>query len=236
MSTLSGGPNIVVDGLVLYLDAGNTKSYISGSTTWNDISRGDNNGTLVNGPTFSTGSGGSIVFDGVNDYIFRSSYIDAGSNFSVFSWIRPGNINVRDGIVGNSYPYSSRQGFYLSTATNYGGTLNTFFISIGADAAYRTAANNSITLNTWNYIGGTITNGGQDIKLYVNGIEMSYLGGILSSGSVTYNTNELLIGARRIGDLESFIGNISGVHMYNRVLSAQEVLQNYNATRARYGM
>lgn len=65
---------------------------------------------------------------------------------------------------------------------------------------------------------------------------MSYLGGILSSGSVTYNTNELLIGARRTGDLESFIGNISGVHIYNRVLSAQEVLQNYNATRARYGM
>jgi len=234
MSTLSGGPNIIVDGLVLYLDAGNTKSYISGSTTWNDISRGDNNGTLVNGPTFSTGSGGSIVFDGVNDYIFRSSYIDAGSNFSVFVWIRPGNINVRDGIVGNSYPYNSRQGFYLSTATNYGGTLNTFFISIGADAAYRTAANNSITLNTWNYIGGTVINGGQDIKLYVNGIEMSYLGGILSSGSVTYNTNELLIGARRIGDLEPFIGNISGVHIYNRTLSAQEILQNFNATKGRF--
>ena len=53
MSTLSGGPNVIVDGLVLWLDAANSKSYISGSTTWNDISRGSNNGTLVNGPTFS---------------------------------------------------------------------------------------------------------------------------------------------------------------------------------------
>ena len=57
MSTLNGGPNIVFDGLVLYLDAGNTKSYISGSTTWNDISRLGNNGTLINGPTFSSSYG-----------------------------------------------------------------------------------------------------------------------------------------------------------------------------------
>ena len=61
-------PKVVTDGLVLYLDAANPKSYVSGSTTWGDLSRGGNNGTLVNGPTFDGGNGGSIVFDGVNDY------------------------------------------------------------------------------------------------------------------------------------------------------------------------
>jgi len=62
-------PQIVTNGLVLALDAGNTKSYVSGSTTWFDKSGRGNNGTLVNGPTFNTGSLGSIVFDGVNDYV-----------------------------------------------------------------------------------------------------------------------------------------------------------------------
>jgi len=61
-------PKVATDGLVLYLDAANPKSYVSGSTTWGDLSRGGNNGTLVNGPTFDGGNGGSIVFDGVNDY------------------------------------------------------------------------------------------------------------------------------------------------------------------------
>jgi hypothetical protein len=60
-------PKIVTDGLVLALDAGNVKSYASGSTTWLDKSGGGNNGTLINGPTFSSANGGSVVFDGTND-------------------------------------------------------------------------------------------------------------------------------------------------------------------------
>ena len=65
----SFSPRIVTDGLVLYLDAANQRSYPGSGTTWSDISRGGNNGTLVNGPTFDPGNGGSIVFDGVDDYV-----------------------------------------------------------------------------------------------------------------------------------------------------------------------
>jgi hypothetical protein len=236
MSTLSGGPNIVTDSLIFNVDAANVKSYVSGSTTWRDLSRGGNNSTLTNGPTFNSENGGSIVFDGVNDYVTGSFFINAGSNFSVFAWVRPGAINIRNGIVGNSYPYSSRQGFFLSTATNYSGTLNTFFISIGSDAAFRTAANNSLILNVWNYIGGTVTNGGQDIKLYVNGIETSYHDGILSAGTITYSTNQFLIGGRHSASLEIFRGNIAGVQIYNKILTSTEILQNYNATKTRFGL
>jgi hypothetical protein len=67
--SVKGGPNTVTSGLVLELDAGNIKSYQSGSTTWFDKSGFANNGTLINGPTFNTGSGGSIVFDGTNDFV-----------------------------------------------------------------------------------------------------------------------------------------------------------------------
>jgi hypothetical protein len=62
-------PKIVTDGLVLYLDAGNQLSYPGSGTTWTDLSRSQTNGTLVNGPTFNTGSLGSIVFDGVDDFL-----------------------------------------------------------------------------------------------------------------------------------------------------------------------
>jgi hypothetical protein len=83
-------PKIITDGLVLYLDAANPKSYVSGSTTWGDLSRGGNNGTLVNGPTFSSANGGSIVFDGVNDYINcgTNSSLRPSQQITINSWIK----------------------------------------------------------------------------------------------------------------------------------------------------
>ena len=73
MSTLNGGPgNIVTNGLVLYLDAANYQSYVSGSTTWYDLSGNNNSGSLINGPTYNSGNAGSIVFDGIDDYFLRT--------------------------------------------------------------------------------------------------------------------------------------------------------------------
>ena len=227
---------IVKDGLILDLDAAKRDSYPGSGTVWNDISGFQNNATLINGPTFNSSNGGSIVFDGIDDYVGRNTALNVGSNFSVFAWVKPGAINVRNGIVGNSYPYSSRVGWFLATATNYGGTLNTFFITVGNDNAYRTANNSSITLNAWNYIGGTVTNGGQNIKLYVNGIETSYLGGLLTSNTITYTTPQFYVG-RRVDSLpEPFIGSIATTQIYNRILSSTEVLQNYNALKGRFGL
>ena len=65
----AAGPNVVEDGLVLALDAGNTQSYPGSGTAWTDISGKGNNGTLTNGPTYSSADGGAIVFDGINDHI-----------------------------------------------------------------------------------------------------------------------------------------------------------------------
>jgi hypothetical protein len=79
-------PKIITEGLVLYLDAANTRSYVSGSTTWNDISRSGNNGTLINGPTFNSGNGGSIVFDGVNDYVALGNNFQNGP-LTILTWI-----------------------------------------------------------------------------------------------------------------------------------------------------
>ena len=96
-------PKIVTDGLVLYMDAANSKSYVSGSTTWNDISRSGNNGTLINGPTFNSSNGGSIVFDGTNDYVNLS---DSDN------WFYTGNFTIEFWYYFNSVPDSLGQFFY----------------------------------------------------------------------------------------------------------------------------
>ena len=210
-------------------------NFYKSDTIWTDLA-GSNNGTLTNGPTFSSANGGSIVFDGSNDYVERNTALNVGSNFSVFAWVKPGAIDIRNGIVGNSYLYSSGVGWYFSTATNYGGTLNTFFISVGTDNAYRIANNSSITLNAWNYMGGIVTNGGQDIKLYVNGIETSYITSVLTSNTVTYTTPQFYVGRRIDSAPESFIGSIAQTQIYNRVLTPAEIQQNYNALKGRFGL
>ena len=81
------GAKVVTSGLVLCLDAGNGKSFVSGSSTWFDLSRNGNNGTLTNGPTYNTASGGSIVFDGIDDHIYLGDVLDLGtSDLTINVW------------------------------------------------------------------------------------------------------------------------------------------------------
>lgn len=98
------GPTIITDGLVLYLDAANPKSYPTTGTTWSDLSGNENNGTLINGPTFNLSNNGSIVFDGVNDYGSLGNSLGNGfSQITVNAWINVaslGNNIARDVISG----------------------------------------------------------------------------------------------------------------------------------------
>jgi hypothetical protein len=229
------GPNIVRNGLVLHLDAANTKSYASGSTTWFDKSGNGNNGTLTNGPTFSSLNGGSIVFDGSNDYVTRGSSLNTGQNITVSCWMKAPILgSTRRGLVANSYNYGSGNGWFLST----GSGTNTFFFSIGSDNAYRVAANTLLNINQWYYLSATCINGGSLIELFINGIVIpSYGVSLLTTNTVTYNHNQLNIGYRNIGaTLDPFTGNIASVQIYNRALTAQEILQNYNATKSRFDL
>jgi hypothetical protein len=82
------GPHIVTDGLILSLDAANNKSYPRSGTTWNDLSGNGNNGTLVNGPTFSSANGGSIVFDGTNDVVSTTLVQTFVNELTVETWYR----------------------------------------------------------------------------------------------------------------------------------------------------
>ena len=87
---LSHSPRIVTDGLVFCVDAGDKMSYPGAGTTWTDLSKNRNNGTLINGPTFDSANGGSISLDGSNDYISVGSFNeDSSQDLSVMVWVYP---------------------------------------------------------------------------------------------------------------------------------------------------
>lgn len=215
----SVGPNIVESGLVLSLDAGDKNSYSGSGTTWNDLSGSGVNGTLVNGPTFNSANGGSIVFDGVNDYVNCSSGITTTATITVSAWVRLSVNNTNQHIVD-----SSGNTWHLAV-------LSTGIAYFWDGLTYHTSGN-ILNTNTWYMVTGIKTPTTNDV--YINGILSSTLN---STRSVPTNNLNL---ARWQGESGTpsryFNGNISSTQIYNRTLSATEVLQNYNATKTRFNL
>ena len=235
-------PKIVTDGLVVYLDAGNTKSYVSGSSTWTDLSGNLNSGSLTNGPTFNGSNGGSIVLDGTNDYV-NVSYPTALNNTPSFTL----ECVVRDDTLTSGLSTFHRIISYTSASSNTQLGLARSNVSgltgIEERVFYiiRAAASSNANFTVANIPTGSIYhvvatfNGTSTIQMYLNGIP-AINNGITSApiaGSV--NANTFFIGQR--GDSAAYTsGSIYTVKVYNRVLSAKEVLQNFNAQRSRFGI
>ena len=220
----NNGPRIVTDGLVLTLDAGNTKSYAGSGTTWGDLSGNGNNGTLTNGPTFSSANGGSIVFDGVDDY----------AQFNVLSQI---SSSLSYSVCFNFYPTSivTEKGVWLScTSTNdrHGGKV--------VDNLFIFKSNNislscNIVVNKWQYI--CCVSNGATPQLYLDAVQNST--DVTANGSYNYfgyTTVGKIGGSNTNAGSTSFPGNISNIQIYNRALTANEIQQNFNATRGRFGV
>lgn len=219
--SFSYSPKPVIDSsLVLYLDAANNKSYVSGSTTWNDISRGGNNGTLVNGPTYSSANGGSIVFDGSNDYV--SGSLSSINTWTMSVWYLSKNIS--SALV--YYPFSGA----AATGLGFGGTFdvntqNRWYFFDGANTFSN--SNTSVVINTWYNL--VVTKTSTSYNLYTNG-NLS-----ISGTGLNLSYSQYVLGAR--ADNFGYVnGNVAQASMYNRVLSATEVTQNYNALKSRYGL
>jgi hypothetical protein len=234
---LSHSPHIVTDGLVLCLDAANRRSYPGTGTTWTDLSGNGNNGTLENGPTFSGDNGGGIVFDGANDYIeIVNNELYKFSNTQAFSlnlWVRCTATSGLSQML--AFALNGGRGYYFTIDINILRT-NAFFFDYWDGSVYRgiQGNNNSVTMNTWIMLTATsASNSVNNMKVYQNGILTSYtIRGNGSPSTINYNTLPMRIGAR--GDSGYFTGIISQVSIYNRALSANEVQQNYNATRWRF--
>jgi hypothetical protein len=221
-------PKIITDGLVLYLDAANPKSYAGTGTVWNDLSRGQNHGTLVNGPTFNSANGGSIVFDGVNDY----GTISPNSQLITTEFTKSVWFNIIDIPVDSTIREVIRQGS-LYFLISYRADLNPkrweigFWDSLGAQNYWTPS---TLSLNIWQNI--TITGNGSNYGIYRNAILQA---SGTYSGVYTVGTGQIFICSQNT--TARFINSRVGlVNYYNRGLTATEVLQNFNATRSRYGV
>jgi len=240
-----GGPNIVDNGLVLYLDAGNRKSYPGSGTTWFDKSGLNNNGTLINGPTFNTGNGGSIVFDGVDDYIINNTLTLLITNQLTLSvWFYATDTSVDNFIISSENSTSSNSRFVLfqDKVAFISGRVNTYTFIPGNNNVTGNIrmefASNSEVLNQWVNITCTfIANSATGIRGYKNGIEDPNSPVNASTVAPLSSTDPLYIGLRNPAtDQRFFDGRIGIVQIYNRALSAAEVSQNFNALRGRYGI
>lgn len=211
------GPHIVTDGLVLSLDAGNNKSYQSGSTTWFDRSGNGNNGTLTNGPTFSSQNQGSIVFDGVNDYVLVGNQPSLSlTTFTLAAWIRT-TTSTNQIILGKSHLTS----YYMNTA-NGGFSLWTAGSTLGS-------VNIGLNDGNWHYVVATMV--GTLKSLYADGRFITSNNGTIP----TIDNAILYIGLSASVNIH-FNGNIAQTQIYNRALTPQEILQNYNATKSRFNL
>lgn len=221
-------PQVVLDGLVMVLDAANPKSYPSSGTTWNDLSGNANSGTLTNGPTFNSDNLGSLVFDGVNDYVSVSntSQLRPSTELSIGMWIKANSITTGWVRLFGQDPYTGGPLIFLETG---GSLIRALHYPNGSEVRCNT--NYSISTTQYNCVVFTFKTG-DAIRSYFNGVANTTA--TLSGGTFLYNTsNPYLIG--HIG-ASWFNGNISNISFYNRALTAEEILQNYNATKGRYGL
>ena len=228
-------PKIITNGLVLSLDAANNKSYPRSGTTWTDLSGNNNNGTLTNGPTFSSANGGHIVFDGTNDYLSLNSALNfsTSTGFTICMFLQ--KVNNQSGTAWN-YFYSNNSpaiemGGYSQTGNNFNFKDNTVantevgsqdivsswsYISFGTNASTRTSY--IYTLNST--VGTVLTTSVGSVSNLTLGFERFFTTG--PSGAPAGTTY--------------FRSKCAIIQAYNRALSSAEVLQNYNVFKGRFGL
>lgn len=228
MATQYAFGKIVTDGLVLSLDAADRNSYVSGSTTWNDLSGNYRNGTLTNGPIFSETNGGNIVFDGINDLVtVTNNFISADSSITVSTWTK---ITTGLALVDTINDSVSWDGFGLWSH----GANNKFIWYLlkqySPNIGVSLSSNGSWVAGAW--INAVGTYNGSIAAIYLNGAldnSSSYSGG--------YDVGQANIGiAARPSSLAASNCSIANVSIYNRALSATEIFQNYKTQKARFGL
>jgi hypothetical protein len=213
---------LVTDGLILYIDAANSKSYPSTGTDWFDLTSNNNDGTLINGPTFDSANGGSIVFDGLNDYVSFSTITN--NIYTIDFWYKMGG---NDGSYGY-FASSGNNGFAISEGGNISGLIYGQFYYWNGSTINPLGMIPSIT--NWNHICSIINTTTNNLQLFANSIQLN------NSTINNMSTSVFNIG-RYIQANSNFLkGNLASYKIYNRALSATEVLQNYNATKTRFGL
>lgn len=234
---------IIENGLNVYFDAANPVSYPGSGTTWTDLSGNTNNATLVNGVTYSSSDYGYLNFDGVNDYgNFGTNFlISRTTPFTITMWFK-GNWRTAAG----SNPFHRLITLRTSGTPTFGiayctvrtaGYLGLYF---GANSGWSLATTDQlVTTGTWNSFTVTYNGAGSttigNFKMYLNTTQLSLItSGLIAPAALT--DANLLATRTTAAEVQIFNGSISTAYIYNRVLTNQELTQNHNAIKWRYGL
>jgi hypothetical protein len=215
---ISTGPRANNDGLVFYIDPGNTRSYSGSGNIIYDLVSGGIAGTLTNGPTYDVSRTGGLILDGTNDYISFGRRADLqGTNITISTWAKFASLTSADLAVCFGWTDGTNwsQGNYIGTI---GGLIRSYPTSMGSTSS----------LNTWYHV--AITSIGGTNNLYINGIGVSSTNTSLSYAS----TNLLTSGWGGAGYVSYGKFILGSAKVHNRSFSAAEVNQEYYATRKRY--
>lgn len=221
-------PRIITNGLVLALDAGNTKSYPGSGTTWTNISGQGTNGTLTNGPTFSSINGGSIVFDGTDDSIsvLNDAVYDFSAAQTIEIWLKP---TENDAVRRN--PYNQAYGGYGTWTHEVDGRMTYYYGDAGGDNLPYVGRSSGFTVVENEIACLCTTRDTTESRWYKNGIfDTQYTH---SYGTLATTSANITIGSGYAG---AYKGSIYVVKLYTRALSANEIAQNFNALRGRFGV
>ena len=229
-----GNPPIVTNGLVLHLDAGSRKSYVSGSTVWSDLSGNINNGTLSGSalPTFDSANQGSIVFNGTSNYVNlgqTNSLLTFGTNpFTIDLTIKHTASSANRIVYTNYNNYNTGFASYFAILQLVSGTD----YNIGYLDSNGGSISTPVLLSINEIANVVYTRSGTSNIAYKNGIQVSTRA---QNNNYSGSLRDVLIGGNVTG-INSFPGSIYTVKQYNRALSSTEVAQNYNALKSRFGL
>jgi len=220
--SFGNGPSIVTNGLVLSLDAADQNSYVSGSTTWYDLSGnglvGAQSGSTF--PTYNTGNGGNLVFNNTPINLGNSSVLNL-TNLTLSVWYKTTSVGNQI-LIGKSYTTS----YYLNiapVANSFSLWTNSSELNVGGIT----------TLGNGNWHNISATMSGTTKTLYYDGSQVS-----TGTGTVpAVDSFNLVIGNSGNPNVSApFVGSMGNIQIYNLALSATEIQQNYNALKSRFGL
>lgn len=214
--------NMVTNGLVLYLDAGITASYPGTGTTWFDLSGNNNNGTLLNGVGYNSANGGSLVFDGSNDYVNINSSSLGSSAGTICFWMMSNT--VRD-------IYNTHSGAWNQNTLWGEGGLLSLRISNGTGNPGDVSISSSVVFdNNFHFVCTQWTTGGER-SIWVDGNKLASL-----NNTLQYTPSSNLELGYKSWSASFYSGRMYVITSYNRSLTTSEIQQNFNFTKSRFGL
>jgi len=229
-------PKIITDGLALALDAGDVKSYPGTGTTWKDRSGSDYNGTLLNGAVFNS-TDKTIKLDGTDEGIDLGSdiTIKTSGGWTVDSWVKYDNVPA--GYNNNTSPGNFIGAESISYNSWYWSVLGSKLALWNMSPGTWRYGSTTIQANTWYNAVLVCTDSGTSYQMYLNGVAEGGNHTTYTSWSTSHSGLKIrYIGRGRSSIPRQVDGAFATTRVYDRVLTASELLQNYNATKSRFGL